>query len=64
MTTYISTPDINVYTDLGFEDTHAALVDGKPIACWWYSNGGKRFNETFVFTDFRYISTCKELERD
>lgn len=61
MTTFLSTPDFSGYTELSFEDTKAAVVDGLPIVCWWYSSEGKRHEERFIFTDFRYISTCSEL---
>lgn len=62
MTTYICTPELNAFTDLDFEAAHQALLDGLPITCWWFSNSGKRHQETFIFTEYRYISSCSDID--
>ena len=64
MTTMICTPEFTGYADVSFDAAKAAIVDGHPLTCWWYSSDGVRHEETFVFTDFRYIATCSELDAD
>lgn len=64
MTTYITSPHMNVYTELSFDEARKALVDGAPIRCWWFTSDGARNEETILFTEFSTIQTVTLNEHD
>ena len=57
MSTFINTEAWSGYTDLDLDQTAAHLNAGLPIRCWWFSDDGTRYEETFIFTGYRHIRT-------
>jgi len=56
MATLIQSNERQVYTDASLQDAKDAILDGRPIDIWYYTNDGTRCHERILFTEFNYIS--------